>query len=59
MSMQIKNSSEDEICFKSDFIPKDIRIQKHNCMLLWMTTVYGSTRMCVEPSGLGCSLGCF
>jgi hypothetical protein len=29
-----KNSSEDEICFKNDFILKDTKIQKHNCMLL-------------------------
>jgi hypothetical protein len=44
MSMQIKNSNEDEICFKSDFIPTDTKIQEHNYMLLWMTT-----KMCAKP----------
>jgi hypothetical protein len=41
---QIKNSGEDEIFFKSDFIPRDTKIQKHNCMLLWMIIIYGFIR---------------
>jgi len=57
--MQIKNSSEDEICFKNDFIPRDTRIQEYNYMLLWMIIVYGSTRMCAKPLSLGYSLDCF
>jgi hypothetical protein len=58
-STQIKKSSENEIFFKNDFIPKDIRILEHNCMLLWMTIVYGSERTCAKPSSLGCSQDCF
>jgi len=59
MSTQIKNSNEDEICFKNDFILKDTRIQEHNCTLLWMIIVYGSIRMCAKLSNLGCSLDYF
>jgi hypothetical protein len=54
-----KNSSEDNICFKNDFILRNTKIQKHNYTLLWTTIVYGFTRMCVEPSSLGYSLDCF
>jgi len=56
--MQIKNYGEDENCFKSDFTLRDAKIQKHNCMLLWTTIVYGFTRTCAKPSSLGCSLDC-
>jgi hypothetical protein len=58
-SMKIKNSGEDETCFKSDFISRDTKTQEYNCMLLWMTIGYDSTRTCAEPSSLGCSLDCF
>ncbi len=58
MSMQIKNSGENEICFKNDFTLRDTKIQKHNCMLIWTIIVYGFTRTCAKPSGLGCSPDC-
>ncbi len=49
-STQIKNSNEDEIFFRNDFIPRYTIIQGHNSMLLWMTIIYGFIRMCVKPS---------
>jgi hypothetical protein len=42
-STQIKNSSQDTICFKGHFIVRNIGIQKYHCLLLWTITIYGAS----------------
>jgi hypothetical protein len=40
------------------FIPRNIQILKYHCLMLWMTTIYGISRVCSKFASLANSPNC-